>query len=97
MNKDSTGFVVMKSLSSFADGRNPRGALVQDGTNLYGLANYGGTFNYGTAFVIDKDTAGFNVIHHFQSGALVSVLSAWFFAGYCAHTFGFMLTLETIC
>lgn len=41
----------------------------QDG-RLYGTTRGGGAFGVGTIFAVNKDGAGFAVLHHFQGGAI---------------------------
>jgi uncharacterized repeat protein (TIGR03803 family) len=72
LNKDGTGFTLIKSFNSATDGRNFYGALIEgtDGA-LYGTAYQGGNFDAGTLFRLKTDGTEFVVLKHFdgtQSG-----------------------------
>jgi len=68
INKNGTGFQVIHTFAAASDGKNPRGGLIvgSDGM-LYGITENGGNFTYGTAFRINKDGTGFQVIRHFDT------------------------------
>jgi uncharacterized repeat protein (TIGR03803 family) len=56
------------SFQGAADGEYPNGGLVQDGEgNLYGTANQGGAYNYGTVFKITA-SGEFTVLYSFPGG-----------------------------
>ena len=66
MNTDGTGFKMLHSFTSPSDdGAQPQAPLVLSGTNLYGTANSGGRYGYGTVFKVGIDGTGFTVLHHF--------------------------------
>lgn len=50
-------------------GYSPWGSPLLDGTTLYGMMYYGGTFSKGTVFRITTTLTGIAVIHNFQSSA----------------------------
>lgn len=63
---DGTGFKMLHSFTSPSeDGAQPQAPLVLSGTSLYGTANSGGLYGYGTVFKVDTDGTGFTVLHHF--------------------------------
>ncbi|HLH53842.1 MAG TPA: choice-of-anchor tandem repeat GloVer-containing protein [Verrucomicrobiae bacterium] len=63
---DGTGFKMLHSFTSTSDdGAQPQAPLVLSGTNLYGTANSGGSYGYGTIFKVGIDGTGFAVLHHF--------------------------------
>lgn len=73
INTDGAGFTNLYSFSSLnastnSDGANPYASLVLSGTNLYGMAEAGGNFGYGTAFALNTDGTGFRTLHHFLGG-----------------------------
>ena len=56
------------SFQGAADGEYPNGGLIQDGKgNLYGTANLGGAYNYGTVFKITA-SGEFTVLYSFPGG-----------------------------
>src|SRR5580693_3393034 len=56
------------SFQGAADGEYPNGGLIQDGEgNLYGTANLGGAYNYGTVFKITA-SGEFTVLYSFPGG-----------------------------
>ena len=51
INTDDTGFQVMHSFNiATNDGASPHGSLTLSGSTLYGMAEYGGAYGYGTIF-----------------------------------------------
>jgi len=60
---------VMHNFNSVTDGAHPFGGVVRDDSGtLYGTANEGGAYNYGTVFKLDKH-GKFTVLHTFTGGA----------------------------
>ena len=49
---DGTGYVKLLNFAGGSDGSTPRGSLLSDGTNLYGMTSYGGANNFGTILKI---------------------------------------------
>ncbi len=66
LNPDGTGFTVLKNFD-YVSGGAPYAGLIQgtDGA-LYGTAVTGGNSGYGTAFKVNTDGTGFEVLHHFD-------------------------------
>lgn len=56
---DGTGFVRLFNFTGTANGSNPVGTLISDGTFLYGAAQGGGTNSMGTLFKIMPNGTGF--------------------------------------
>jgi uncharacterized repeat protein (TIGR03803 family) len=50
-------------------GYHPYGSLVSDGTFLYGLVQFGGTYNFGTLFKIKPDGIGYSILINFSDTA----------------------------
>jgi uncharacterized repeat protein (TIGR03803 family) len=77
---DGTGYSKLIEFVGGANGRNPRGPLISDGTFLYGMARGGGNGGAGTIFKIMPDGSGFQKIFDFNTtnsgyypeGALIS-------------------------
>lgn len=69
MNKDGSGFQVLRAFGDGTDGTNPDGPLWQDTDGvLYGTTFGGGINGFGTAFRINPDGTGYALIHHFGAG-----------------------------
>ena len=47
---DGTGYFTLLVFNGSANGKNPQGSLISDGTFLYGMTSQGGTFSSGTVF-----------------------------------------------
>ncbi len=56
---DGTGYVKLLNFSGAANGANPQGTLLYDGTYLYGLTYGGGTNSDGVVFKIKPDGTGY--------------------------------------
>ncbi len=56
---DGTEFTKLLDFDDTANGANPNGPLISDGTFLYGTTNGGGTNGYGTIFKVKMDGTGF--------------------------------------
>jgi uncharacterized repeat protein (TIGR03803 family) len=66
---DGTGYVRLLNFAGGSDGKTPRGALVSDGTFLYGMTSYGGTNNSGTIFKIMPNGTGYAKLYDFGVGS----------------------------
>lgn len=55
LNTDGSDFTNIYSFDGLTTGSGPYGALISDGTFLYGTTTYGGSINQGTVFKIKKD------------------------------------------
>lgn len=58
---------VGNGIGTNGDGANPSDSLVQSGNTLYGTAESGGTFGYGTVFAINTDGTDFRTLHSFDN------------------------------
>ncbi|PWU20390.1 MAG: hypothetical protein C5B50_04170, partial [Verrucomicrobia bacterium] len=66
LNKDGTGFKVLRSFDYNNDGGRSTASLIEiSNDTLCGVAGMGGTNDYGTIFVLKKDGTGFRVIYSF--------------------------------
>jgi uncharacterized repeat protein (TIGR03803 family) len=63
---DGTGYVKLFDFDGTANGSNPDGSLISDGTFLYGMTGSGGLSDYGTIFKIKTDGTGFTKLHDFD-------------------------------
>ena len=68
INRDGTGFQVLRHLLSFGDCRNPNSELLEgsDGI-LYGTALNGGGFGNGGVFRLQKDGSAYTIIRGFRT------------------------------
>ena len=66
---DGTGFVTLLNFSGNANGSNPRGTLLSDGTFLYGMTELGGTNIIGVIFKIKPDGTGYLKLLNFSGVA----------------------------
>src|SRR6185369_6562219 len=69
VSRDGNNFTAIHHFGQSGDGQNPYGGLVEesDGT-LLGTTRNGGTAINGTVFKLDKNGAGYTVLHHFDGG-----------------------------
>jgi uncharacterized repeat protein (TIGR03803 family) len=68
LNKDGSGYRVLHHFNtSGGDGNYPEGGVIEasDG-RLYGTTSYGGDFDSGVLFRIDKDGTGYSILHQFN-------------------------------
>ncbi len=65
---DGSGFELLHSLNylDITNGGEPYGALIQDGTTLFGMTYWGGDYDCGTIFKIQTDGSGFELLHIFE-------------------------------
>jgi uncharacterized repeat protein (TIGR03803 family) len=69
MNINGTGFTLLHTFAGGVnDGMNPMGSLTLDGSTLYGMTQYGGSNNCGTAFQINTNGTGFALLRSFAGG-----------------------------
>jgi uncharacterized repeat protein (TIGR03803 family) len=54
--------------STYLDGENPQGSLIQSGMTLYGLTSEGGSEDQGTIFSLNTSTQAETVMHSFSPG-----------------------------
>jgi uncharacterized repeat protein (TIGR03803 family) len=66
---DGTGYLKLLDFSGTANGSNPRGSLISDGTFLYGMTEQGGVNIIGTIFKIKTDGTGFVKLFDFSGAA----------------------------
>jgi uncharacterized repeat protein (TIGR03803 family) len=62
---DGTGFAKILDFAGAANGDNPVGSLISDGSFLYGMTNRGGTNDMGVIFKIKPDGTGFAKLRDF--------------------------------
>ena len=62
LKRDGTDFSSILAFDFGTSGNGPNGALISDGTYLYGMATSGGTGLYGTVFKIKPDGSDFSVL-----------------------------------
>ncbi len=67
INPDGSGFTVLKTFASTAQGENPAGVNVGSDGALYGVTEGGGSAGFGTVFKMNADSSGFSVLHSFVS------------------------------
>jgi uncharacterized repeat protein (TIGR03803 family) len=66
LETDGSGFALLHSfVGGAADGSSPHGSLVQSGSTLYGMTQYGGRSDDGTIFKIQTDGSGFTLLYEF--------------------------------
>ena len=69
VNTDGSNFTVLHSFKDdLKDGTRPRGKLVVQGTNLYGVTHFGGSGedSEGTVYAMNTDGSGFRLLHSFE-------------------------------
>jgi uncharacterized repeat protein (TIGR03803 family) len=68
LNTDGSGFSVLKSFTSGADGAFPMAGLLLSGATLYGTTTAGGIRNAGTLFKVGTNGGAYAVITQFVGG-----------------------------
>jgi gliding motility-associated-like protein len=68
INPDGSGYDDLYDFIGGTDGREPYGAVISDGTYLYGLTYFGGTSNNGTVFRIEPDGTNYTKLHDLTGG-----------------------------
>jgi uncharacterized repeat protein (TIGR03803 family) len=77
---DGTGYTKLFDFTGASNGSKPQGALISDGTFLYGMTRYGGTNDNGVIFKVKPDGTGYSKLLDFAgvsngsnpSGSLIS-------------------------
>ena len=69
VNTDGTGFTTLHSFTGGGGGLYPWDALILSGNTLYGTADGGGIYGYGTVFAVNTDGTGFTTLHSFTGGS----------------------------
>jgi uncharacterized repeat protein (TIGR03803 family) len=64
LNRNGSGFTVLRVLSASSDGSSPKGLIEGPGNQLFGATGSGGTNSAGTVFKLNKDGSGFTVLKH---------------------------------
>jgi uncharacterized repeat protein (TIGR03803 family) len=68
LNEDGSGYSVLHSFGTKLDGSEPECALIEDNLGtLYGTTVEGGANSCGTAFMLNTDGSGYQVLHDFGS------------------------------
>ncbi len=65
INTNGAGYTKLHDFAAGANGREPYGALISDGTYLYGLTYFGGANDLGTAFRLMPDGTNFSKLMDF--------------------------------
>ncbi len=76
MNSDGSGYNVFYHFAGGTDGAQPRGTLLEISNRLYGTTSVAGDSGRGTVFSVNKDGAGFSVLHTF-TGSPGDGFDAW--------------------
>ncbi len=92
LNRDGSGFSVLRSFDAFNDGAKPLGALL-DGSDglLYGSTTEGGTNQGGVLFRINRNGSGYQILRH---GGLQAMDAAAPYAGFTEVT-GTLFTVSS--
>jgi uncharacterized repeat protein (TIGR03803 family) len=69
INTDGTSFTNLYNFTNGSDGAYPIGGLILSGSNLFGVANLGGSSGYGTVFAINTNGTGFTSLYTFTNGS----------------------------
>jgi uncharacterized repeat protein (TIGR03803 family) len=70
INTDGTHFQLLHSFAgSPGDGAQPNGSVALDGSTLYGMTKLGGAYDAGTAFRVNTDGTGYQLLHSFAGGS----------------------------
>jgi uncharacterized repeat protein (TIGR03803 family) len=71
LNKDGSGYTVLKQFAAGNDGTAPYGGFVTDGTVLYGTTSRGGASDSGTVFKLNTKGTGYTVLKHLTSAGSI--------------------------
>lgn len=69
VNTDGTGFTTLYSFMYSSDGAIPSAGLALSGATLFGTAEYGGDYGYGTVFSVDTNGDNFATLYSFTDGS----------------------------
>jgi len=69
LNTESLHFAILHTFTGGKDGAFPFGDLIVSGNTLYGAANGGGTFGYGTVFSLSTNGSNFASLYSFTGGS----------------------------
>ena len=68
-NLTGNTYTIVHTFSGGADGAMPQGSLIVANNGLlYGMAQYGGTYNYGILFSYNRSTGAYTKLHDFGGG-----------------------------
>ncbi len=82
VNKDGSGFAVLKSFEYYSDGANPISGVIEGSEGvLYGTAYQGGNMYFGTVFRMNKDGSEFAVLKSFNYDGDYSFLGGYLYGG----------------
>ena len=68
LNTNGSGFTVLHTFTNSPDGANPSAVVKGADGALYGTTYYGGTYDEGTAFKLNTDGSGYQVLYSFGFG-----------------------------
>ena len=66
IKNDNSGYEVLLNFDGENTGSNPCGSLIMDGTELYGVAMWGGQHDKGVIYKINTDGTGFQRLFDFD-------------------------------
>jgi uncharacterized repeat protein (TIGR03803 family) len=89
VNPDGSGLTVLQNFDYSTTGYGPAGRLMQgtDGA-LYGTAEHGGTFGFGTLFRLNTDGTGFTTLLNFDDSTTGSVPNGGVIQGFDGALYG---------
>jgi len=69
IDTDGTHYDTLHNFGAGFDGQQPQGSLLINGSTLYGMTTFGGTYSDGMAFSIHTDGTHYDTLHNFGWGA----------------------------